>query len=216
MKKIDETPLGQFRKKARTVAIASAVVAIVFAVLAGGLYASAQNDYADYLSGNSSDYDFSYLDDDDEDYYSTSAYSLASYSSDRAYSSYQFNSTGATFCMYIGVLASAVAGVSAIAWIGANLLIANKQTELTYEGAEANLAPMELDSYADAIKPAIGSTIHFNEIEWAVVAFTVLDKPAGELNREFSDRIKRLVKLDKAVGVVGSYHGDNPVIRIIR
>ena len=216
MKKIDETPLGQFRKKARTVAIASAVVAIVFTVLAGGLYASAQSDYADYLSDNSSDYDFSYLDDDDEDYYNTSAYSLASYSSDHAYSSYQSNSTGATFCMYIGVLASAVAGGSAIAWIGANLLIASKQTELTHEGAEANLAPMELGSYADAIKPAIGSTIHFKEIEGAIVAFTVLDKPAGALNREFSDRIKRLMKLDKATAIVDSYHGDNPVIRIIR
>lgn len=228
MQDIESTPLGQFRKKAKMVTLVSAGIAIVLAIIAGASYASAQSSYSDYIS-SSSDLD-SYLsdsyDDDDDDSYSWSSYtpasystghsySLASYRSDRALSRYQSNSTAATVCLYLAVAASGVTGIAAVAWVGASLLIANKQTVLASQGLALNRAPMELDDYVGAKKPAIGSTILFKQAGDVLVAKTIFDEPAGTLNKEFAARLMGAGELEKISAVVTTYHGNHPVIEII-
>ena len=45
MNDIENTPLGEFKKNARNVALGTAALAIVFAIAAGGLMASAQHNW---------------------------------------------------------------------------------------------------------------------------------------------------------------------------
>ena len=58
MNDIESTPLGEFKKKARTITLGAAALAIVFAVTAGCLMAGAQRNLSRYSTFSS--YDFSY------------------------------------------------------------------------------------------------------------------------------------------------------------
>lgn len=197
MNAIDTTPLGEFRKKARLVTYCALAIAVVFALIAGGLSASAQSSLSSY-----SYYDY----DDDDDYYDDDLYSSSSYADQ-----YQKDSEGASLCFDIAVIAGSITGASALAWIGATLLIANKQTSLASGIAHM---PMELVNYTDSTEAPIGSMLSFQSIGDVIVAKDIEGKPVGALNAEFSNRLKSVVAVDNARAIIESYHGERPVIRL--
>lgn len=196
MNAIDTTPLGEFRKKARLSTYCALAIAVVFALIAGGLSASAQSSLSSY-----SYYDY---DDDDDDYYDDL------YSSSYA-DQYQKDAGGASLCFDIAVIAGSITGASALAWIGATLLIANKQTSLASGIAHM---PMELADCADSAEAPIGSMLSFQSIGDVIVAKDIEGKSVGALNVEFSNRLKSVVAVDNARAIIESYHGERPVIRL--
>lgn len=195
MNAIDATPLGEFRKKARLATYCALAIAVVFALIAGGLSASAQSSLSSY-----SYYDY----DDDDDYYDDLCSS--SYA-DR----YQKDAGGASLCFDITIIAGSITGASALAWIGATLLIANKQTSLASGIAHM---PMELADCADSAEAPIGSMLSFQSIGNVIVAKDIEGKSVGALNVEFSNRLKSVVAVDNARAIIESYHGGRPVIRL--
>lgn len=195
MNAIDATPLGEFRKKARLATYCALAIAVVFALIAGGLSASAQSSLSSY-----SYYDY----DDDDDYYDDL------YSSSYA-DQYQKDSGGASLCFDIAIIAGSITGASALAWIGATLLIANKQTSLA--SGIANM-PMELADCADSAEAPIGSMLSFQSVGDVIVAKDIEGKSVGALNVEFSNRLKSVVAVDNARAIIESYHGERPVIRL--
>lgn len=192
---IDATPLGEFRKKARLATYCALAIAVVFALIAGGLSASAQSSLSSY-----SYYDY----DDDDDYYDDL------YSSSYA-DRYQKDAGGASLCFDIAIIAGSITGASALAWIGATLLIANKQTSLA--SGIANM-PMELTDCADSAEASIGSMLSFQSIGDVIVAKDIEGKSVGALNVEFSNRLRSVVAVDNARTIIESYHGERPVIRL--
>ena len=150
MNAIDTTPLGEFRKKARLVTYCALAIAVVFALIAGGL------SYADQ---------------------------------------YQKDSGGASLCFDIAIIAGSITGASALAWIGATLLIANKQTSLASGIAHM---PMELTNCADSAEAPIGSMLSFQSIGDVIVAKDIEGKSVGALNVEFSNRLAPLSKATTA------------------
>lgn len=195
MNAIDATPLGEFRKKARLATYCALAIAVVFALIAGGLSASAQSSLSSY-----SYYDY----DDDDDYYDDL------YSSSYA-DRYQKDAGGASLCFDIAIIAGSITGASALAWIGATLLIANKQTSLASGIAHM---PMELADCADSAEAPIGSMLSFQSIGNVIVAKDIEGKSVGALNVEFSNRLKSVVAVDNARAIIESYHGERPVIRL--
>lgn len=195
MNAIDTTPLGEFRKKARLSTYCALAIAVIFALIAGGLSASAQSSLSSY-----SYYDY----DDDDDYYDDL------YSSSYA-DQYQKDAGGASLCFDIAVIAGSITGASALAWIGATLLIANKQTSLASGIAHM---PMELADCADSAEAPIGSMLSFQSIGDVIVAKDIEGKSVGALNAEFSNRLRSVVAVDNAHAIIESYHGERPVIRL--
>lgn len=109
MEDIEKTPLGEFRAKAKRVTYIAAACAILLALITAGLSADAQSKYASYLSSYSSLYS-----------------SLSSSSLEK----YQTAKAGADFCLFATAASGCVTSFSILAWIGANLHIASKRTQL--------------------------------------------------------------------------------------
>lgn len=109
MEDIEKTPLGEFRAKAKRVTYIAAACAILLALITAGLSADAQSKYASYLSNYSSLYS------------SLSSISLEEYQAAKA---------GADFCLFATAACGCVTSFSILAWIGANLHIASKRTQL--------------------------------------------------------------------------------------
>lgn len=187
MNDIESTPLGEFKKKARTITLGAAALAIVFAVTAGCLMAGAQRNLSRYSTFSS--YDFS-----DSDSY------LDDYASD---------STNSSLCMYVAAAAGAVAGVASVAWIGSVLLIANRQTAAALSAAQA---PMELDDVADDASMPVGSMLAFRRQGDAVVVTDLEGKPVAVLRPEFVGRLKAVASTR---AIVEGYRGEHPIIRLV-
>ena len=187
MNDIENTPLGEFKKKARNITLGAVALAIVFAVAAGCLMASAQNNYSRYSTF--SDYGFG--------------------SSDRYLDDYVSDSTGSSLCIYVAVAAAAVAGVASVAWVGSVLLIANRQTALALNVAQAS---MELDNVIDGISIPVGSILAFRRENDVVVVTNFEGKPIGALRPEFVGRLKAVVS---ARAIIEGYRGEHPIIRLV-
>lgn len=187
MNDIENTPLGEFKKKARNITLGAVALAVVFAIAAGCLMASAQSNYSRYSTF--SDYGFS--------------------SSDRYLDDYVSDSTGSSLCMYIAVAAGAVAGVASVAWVGAVLLIASRQTALALNVTQAS---MELDNVVDGVTMPVGSILAFRRENDVVVVTNLEGKPIATLRPEFVGRLKAVVS---ARAVVEGYRGEHPIIRLV-
>lgn len=93
--------LIEYRNKAKIATIISAAIAILFVVIYVGLVSTAQANYYDAISSYDSLYDFA-------------AQRLTE------------SMSNAQPALYLGVLSSAVSGISLMLWMLANLLIAYK------------------------------------------------------------------------------------------
>lgn len=191
MNDIDSTPLGQFRKKAVVTTLALIAISVVFVIIAVSVQSDAQINYSEYLRVTST-YEFL----DGSDYLDK----------------YNNATSTATFCIGVSALAISAAVVSGIAWIGTNLLIANKRTVLAAH--KAIDTPMELGTHTDAAEASIGSSVTFKEVGDTLVAINLAGEPVGTLSKEFTDRIKAADQNETAKAYVISYHGDHPVIEI--
>lgn len=191
MNDIDSTPLGQFRKKTVVATLALIAISVVFVIIAVSVQSDAQANYSEYLRITST-----YESLDGSDYLDK----------------YNDATSTATFCIGISALAISAAVVSGIAWIGTNLLIANKRTVLASH--KAIDTPMELGAYIGAVEAPIGSSVAFKEVGDALVAINLAGEPVGVLGKEFTDRIKAADQNETAQAYVISYHGDHPVIEI--
>lgn len=191
MDNIEATPLGSFRKKTVITTWVLIAISVILIVIAVAVEADAQSNYAEYQRITTT---YEFIDGDEY---------LDKYNSD---------TSTVTLCTATAVLTTSAAIVSAIAWIGTNLLIANKRTVLATQKTIDK--PMELDSYIGAVQAPIGSSITFKEIDDTLVATNAAGEPIGALNKEFSDRIKAADQNDTAKAFIISYHGDHPVIEI--
>ena len=191
MNDIDSTPLGQFRKKTVITTLALIVISVVFVIIAISVQSDAQSNYSEYLRITST---YEFLD--------GSAY----------LDKYNNATSTATFCIGVSALAISAAVVSGIAWIGTNLLIANKRTILAVQ--KAIDTPMELEACTGAVDAPIGSSITFQEEGDTLVATNLAGEPVGALNKEFADRIKAAEQNETAKAHVTSYRGNHPVIEV--
>ncbi len=164
---------------------------MVFVIIAVSVQSDAQANYSEYLRVTST-YEFL----DGSDYLDK----------------YNGATSTATFCIGISALAISAAVVSGIAWIGTNLLIANKRTVLASH--KAIDTPMELGAYTGAVEAPIGSCVAFKEVGDVLVATNLAGEPVGALSKEFTDRVKAADQNETAQAYVISYHGDHPVIEI--
>ena len=191
MNDIDSTPLGQFRKKTVITTLALIVISVVFVIIAVSVQSDAQSNYSEYLRITST-YEFL----DGSDYLDK----------------YNNATSTATFCIGVSALAISAAVVSGIAWIGTNLLIANKRTILAVQ--KAIDTPMELEACTGAVDAPIGSSITFQEEGDTLVATNLVGEPVGALNKEFADRIKAAEQNKTAKAYVTSYRSNHPVIEV--
>ena len=199
MEAIESTPLGAFRKKAKQITIICAVITVVTAFIAGACYGAAQSSYNDYLNGYSSS--SSYLDDDDD------------FSSYDALNSYQTNNSIASLCVFAAIVAGSVSAIGAFAWVGASLLVANKQTHIS-DAAPIDRS-LELAAVDDPAYAPIGSAVSFQSEGDTLIATNASGEKIGLLNAEFTKYVREADKVENVSAFIASYHGDHPVVRII-
>ena len=191
MNEIELTPLGKFRKKTVITTIALVVLTVLLVIVASSAQADAQSNYSEYQRITT---EYEYID------------------GDEYLDKYNSATSTVTVCTSAAILSISAAVVSAIAWVGTNLLIANKRT--VFASQKAIDKPMELDGYIDAVQAPIGSEVSFKEAGDSLIVTNLNGEPIGALNKEFSDRIKAADQNDTAKAFIISYHDDHPVIEI--
>lgn len=122
MEDINATPLGEFRKKAKLVTYIAIALGVVFACCAAGFNSKAESSYSRYLT------------------YSTSR-SYSSLTGNGYLEEYQEAKSNADLCTLAFVLACGVADIAILAWVGANLHIASKKTQVAVLEADAAAMP---------------------------------------------------------------------------